>query len=54
MHSIEFPPMVRAELLVRLAECERRLASACDERLQLAALCGAFQLARDEALKLAA
>jgi replication factor C subunit 3/5 len=45
---IEFPQMVRARLLVHLAECERRLCSSCDERIQLAALCGAFRLAREE------
>jgi replication factor C subunit 3/5 len=45
---IDFPQMVRARLLVRLAECERRLCASCDERLQLAALCGAFRLAREE------
>ena len=48
---VELPQLVRAGLLVRLAECERRLASACDERLQLASLCAAFHLARADAVK---
>jgi len=39
---IDLEPLVRAKLLRSLASAERRLCSACDEELQLAALCAAF------------
>lgn len=41
------PAAVLGSLLIRMAEGEARLAAGCSERVELAALIAAFQVARD-------
>lgn len=43
---IEFTPVVLSTLLIKLADIERRLASGCSERPQVAAFVAAFHIAR--------
>ncbi|XP_026734332.1 replication factor C subunit 5 [Trichoplusia ni] len=44
----KLPPEVLITLLIKMADAEARLASGCSERIELAALIAAFQVARDQ------
>lgn len=46
--SVKLPPEVLISLLIKMADAEARLAAGCSERIELAALVAAFQLARDQ------
>lgn len=47
------PPKVKVQLIDKLADCEYRLASGTNEKLQLAGLVGSFIKAREEVIKAA-
>nr|XP_020667761.1 replication factor C subunit 5 [Pogona vitticeps] len=47
IHRVDFPPSVRIQLLIKLADIEYRLAAGTSEKIQLGALVGAFQVTRD-------
>ncbi|KAL4715461.1 hypothetical protein ACJJTC_015364 [Scirpophaga incertulas] len=48
LQRLKLPPDVLIELLIKMADSEVRLASGCSERVELAALIAAFQVARDK------
>jgi replication factor C subunit 3/5 len=48
LQKVDFPVKTRLFLLEKLAELEYYIAQGCNERLQLSALIGAFQLAADQ------
>lgn len=45
--AVELPPRVMCALLIKLANIEKRLASGCSEKPQVAAFVSAFHIARD-------
>lgn len=45
---VKLPPEVLITLLIKMADAEARLSSGCSERIELAALIAAFQVARDQ------
>ncbi|GFR92713.1 replication factor C subunit 5-like [Elysia marginata] len=47
IHRVDFPLHVRLQLLEKMADVEYRLASGTSEKIQLASLVSAFQIARD-------
>uniref|UniRef100_A0A8C5DP02 Activator 1 subunit 5 n=1 Tax=Gouania willdenowi TaxID=441366 RepID=A0A8C5DP02_GOUWI len=49
VHRVDFPPAVRIELLIKLADIEyvHRLASGTSEKIQLSSMVAAFQAVRD-------
>jgi replication factor C subunit 3/5 len=47
LFRIAMPPLVRIELVARLAATEHRLAYGTSDRLQLGAVCGAFAAAKE-------
>lgn len=51
VHSIELPSTCRIFLVDQLASIEYRIASGCEDKLQLLALIGAFQLSKDILVK---
>ncbi|CAD0201285.1 unnamed protein product [Chrysodeixis includens] len=48
IQRVKLPPEVLITLLIKMADAEARLASGCSERIELAALIAAFQVARDQ------
>jgi replication factor C subunit 3/5 len=48
VQQLNFPPKTRLFLLEKLGELEYHMAQGCNEKLQLSALVGAFQLAAGE------
>ncbi|CAG9561840.1 unnamed protein product [Danaus chrysippus] len=48
IHRVKFPPDVLITLLIKMADSEARLASGCNERIELAALISAFQLCKEK------
>ena len=46
VQSIQLPPSLRVFLISKLADIEHKLAVGASEAMQLAALTGAFQIAR--------
>lgn len=48
IQRVKLPPEVLISLLIKMADAEARLASGCSERIELAALIAAFQVARDQ------
>lgn len=47
LSPVKLPPEVLVSLLIKMSDSEARLASGCSERIELAALVAAFQVARD-------
>ncbi|XP_030647368.1 replication factor C subunit 5 [Chanos chanos] len=47
IHRVDFPPKIRINLLVKLADIEYRLASGTSEKIQLSSMVAAFQAVRD-------
>ncbi|XP_046840835.1 replication factor C subunit 5-like isoform X2 [Xenia sp. Carnegie-2017] len=47
VHRVDFPAVVRMQLLDKMANVEHRLASGTSEKIQLGSLLAAFQVARD-------
>ncbi|XP_040897797.1 replication factor C subunit 5 [Toxotes jaculatrix] len=47
IHRVDFPPGIRINLLIKLADIEHRLASGTDEKIQLSSMVAAFQAVRD-------
>uniref|UniRef100_A0A8C3RDP5 Activator 1 subunit 5 n=1 Tax=Cyanoderma ruficeps TaxID=181631 RepID=A0A8C3RDP5_9PASS len=47
MHRVDFPPSIRIQLLIKLADIEYRLAAGTSEKIQLSSLIAAFQVTRD-------
>ncbi|XP_051925029.1 replication factor C subunit 5 [Hippocampus zosterae] len=47
IHRVDFPPSVRMNLLIKLADVEHRLASGTNEKIQLSSMVAAFQVARN-------
>jgi len=45
---LELPPMVISQLIIKMASFEQRLALGCTEKIQVAALVAAFQIARSQ------
>lgn len=45
---MELPPRVISQLIIKMASIEERLASGCTEKIQIAAMIAAFQIARDQ------
>ncbi|XP_047029629.1 replication factor C subunit 5 [Helicoverpa armigera] len=48
IQRVKLPPEVLITLLIKMSDAEARLASGCSERIELAALIAAFQVARDQ------
>ncbi|XP_049873232.1 replication factor C subunit 5 [Pectinophora gossypiella] len=48
IQRVKLPPEVLISLLIKMSDSEARLASGCSERIELAALIAAFQVARDQ------
>ncbi|NXJ72698.1 RFC5 factor, partial [Rostratula benghalensis] len=44
---VDFPPSVRIQLLIKMADTEYRLAAGTSEKIQLSSLIAAFQVTRD-------
>ncbi|KGL94167.1 Replication factor C subunit 5, partial [Charadrius vociferus] len=47
VHRVDFPPSVRIQLLIKMADIEYRLAAGTSEKIQLSSLIAAFQVTRD-------
>uniref|UniRef100_A0A8C3EKZ1 Activator 1 subunit 5 n=1 Tax=Corvus moneduloides TaxID=1196302 RepID=A0A8C3EKZ1_CORMO len=47
VHRVDFPPSIRIQLLIKLADIEYRLAAGTSEKIQLSSLIAAFQVTRD-------
>ncbi|NWS58065.1 RFC5 factor, partial [Chunga burmeisteri] len=47
VHRVDFPPSVRIQLLIKMADIEYRLAAGTSEKIQLSSLVAAFQVTRD-------
>uniref|UniRef100_A0A3B4APK1 Activator 1 subunit 5 n=1 Tax=Periophthalmus magnuspinnatus TaxID=409849 RepID=A0A3B4APK1_9GOBI len=47
IHRVDFPPSIRMDLLIKLADIEHRLASGTNEKIQLSSMVAAFQAVRD-------
>ncbi|NXH96948.1 RFC5 factor, partial [Pachycephala philippinensis] len=47
LSTVDFPPSIRIQLLIKLADIEYRLAAGTSEKIQLSALIAAFQVTRD-------
>ncbi|POI19423.1 hypothetical protein CIB84_016832, partial [Bambusicola thoracicus] len=47
VHRVDFPPAVRIQLLIKMADIEYRLAAGTSEKVQLSSLIAAFQVTRD-------
>ncbi|XP_069726820.1 replication factor C subunit 5 isoform X1 [Phaenicophaeus curvirostris] len=47
LSSVDFPPSIRIQLLIKMAEIEYRLAAGTSEKIQLSSLIAAFQVTRD-------
>ncbi|XP_077379040.1 replication factor C subunit 5 [Festucalex cinctus] len=47
IHRVDFPPSVRMDLLIKLADVEHRLASGTNEKIQLSSMVAAFQAVRE-------
>ncbi|KAM4616098.1 replication factor C subunit 5 [Polymixia lowei] len=47
VHRVDFPPVIRMGLLIKLADIEHRLASGTNEKIQLSSMVAAFQAVRD-------
>ncbi|NXJ16874.1 RFC5 factor, partial [Odontophorus gujanensis] len=45
--TVDFPPSVRIQLLIKMADIEYRLAAGTSEKVQLSSLIAAFQVTRD-------
>ncbi|NXU35942.1 RFC5 factor, partial [Drymodes brunneopygia] len=45
--TVDFPPSIRIQLLIKLADIEYRLAAGTSEKIQLSSLIAAFQVTRD-------
>ncbi|KAJ2949162.1 hypothetical protein O0L34_g6103 [Tuta absoluta] len=48
IQRVKLPPEVLVSLLIKMADAEARLSTGCSERIELAALIAAFQVARDQ------
>lgn len=48
IQRVKLPAEVLVSLLIKMSDAEARLASGCSERIELAALIAAFQIARDQ------
>ncbi|KAH9629488.1 hypothetical protein HF086_015818 [Spodoptera exigua] len=48
IQRVKLPVDVLVSLLIKMSDAEARLASGCSERIELAALIAAFQIARDQ------
>ncbi|KAJ7424842.1 Replication factor C subunit 5 [Willisornis vidua] len=46
-YRIDFPPSIRIQLLIKMADIEYRLAAGTSEKIQLSSLIAAFQVTRD-------
>ncbi|NXS24244.1 RFC5 factor, partial [Mystacornis crossleyi] len=47
LSTVDFPPSIRIQLLIKLADIEYRLAAGTSEKIQLSSLIAAFQVTRD-------
>ncbi|XP_009865707.1 PREDICTED: replication factor C subunit 5, partial [Apaloderma vittatum] len=47
VHRVDFPPSIRIQLLIKMADIEYRLAAGTSEKIQLSSLIAAFQVTRD-------
>ncbi|XP_037241636.1 replication factor C subunit 5 isoform X1 [Falco biarmicus] len=47
VHRVDFPPSIRIQLLIKMADIEYRLAAGTNEKIQLSSLVAAFQVTRD-------
>ncbi|XP_074015617.1 replication factor C subunit 5 isoform X1 [Numenius arquata] len=47
LSAVDFPPSVRIQLLIKMADIEYRLAAGTSEKIQLSSLIAAFQVTRD-------
>ncbi|XP_050836434.1 replication factor C subunit 5 isoform X1 [Serinus canaria] len=47
LSTVDFPPSIRIQLLIKLADIEYRLAAGTNEKIQLSSLIAAFQVTRD-------
>ncbi|NXR25415.1 RFC5 factor, partial [Cinclus mexicanus] len=47
LSTVDFPPSIRMQLLIKLADIEYRLAAGTSEKIQLSSLIAAFQVTRD-------
>ncbi|NXU69137.1 RFC5 factor, partial [Horornis vulcanius] len=47
LSTVDFPPSIRIQLLIKLADIEYRLAAGTSEKIQLSSLIAAFQVVRD-------
>ncbi|NXT71328.1 RFC5 factor, partial [Chaetops frenatus] len=47
LSAVDFPPSIRIQLLIKLADIEYRLAAGTSEKIQLSSLIAAFQVTRD-------
>ncbi|XP_049661373.1 replication factor C subunit 5 isoform X1 [Accipiter gentilis] len=47
LSTVDFPPSIRIQLLIKMADIEYRLAAGTSEKIQLSSLIAAFQVTRD-------